>query len=138
MLRKSTKKWVIDNSYLIEAIENADEARYFDVLEGKIELYAPQLIHYELGNVTLIKAKKNTIKENRKYFLRYLLQTIKIQDCDFVSTFDLAQKHALTFYDASYLQLAIDLKLPLATYDQQLIEAAKAEKVKLVADCLES
>ena len=57
---------------------------------------------------------------------------------DFTKVFDLAQKHALTFYDASYLQLAIDLKLPLATYDQQLIEAAKAEKVKLVADCLES
>ncbi|MGX8717162.1 MAG: type II toxin-antitoxin system VapC family toxin [bacterium] len=132
MLRKNTKEWVIDNSYLIEAIENADDERYFDVLEGKIELYAPQLIHYELGNVTLIKAKKNTIKETRKYFLRNLLETIKIQDCDFVSIFDLAQKHGLTFYDASYLQLAIELKIPLATYDQQLIDAAKAEKVKLV------
>ena len=132
MLRKNTKRWVIDNSYLIEAIENADEERYFDVLEGKIELYAPQLIHYELGNVTLIKAKKNAIKENRKYFLSNLLQTVNIQDSDFVSIFDLAQKHSLTFYDAAYLQLAIDLKLPLATYDQQLIDAAKAEKVKLI------
>ena len=133
MLGKNIKTWVVDNSYLIEAIENADDERYFDVLEGKIELYAPQLIYYELGNVTLIKAKKNAIKENRKYFLYHLLQTIKIQDSDFVSTFDLAQKHHLTFYDASYLQLAIDLKVPLATYDQQLMEAAKAEKVKLVA-----
>lgn len=46
--------------------------------------------------------------------------------------FDTAQKHQLTFYDAAYLQLAIELKLPLATYDQQLIEAAKAEGIPLV------
>ncbi len=54
------------------------------------------------------------------------------KEVDFVKVFDLAQKHNLTFYDASYLQLAIDLKIPLATYDQQLIDAAKAEKVKLI------
>ena len=132
MLKKNIKSWVIDNSYLFEAIENADDERYFDVLEGKIELYAPQLISYELGNVTLIKAKKNTVKETHKYFICSLLQTITIKDCDFIKIFDIAQKHQLTFYDASYLQLAIELKLPLATYDQQLIEAAKAEGIPLV------
>lgn len=132
MLKKNIKSWVIDNSYLIEAIENADDERYFDVLEGKIELYAPQLISYELGNVTLIKAKKNTVKETHKYFICSLLQTITIKDCDFIKIFDIAQTHQLTFYDAAYLQLAIELKLPLATYDQQLIEAAKAEGIPLV------
>ena len=79
---------VIDNLYLIEATENADKEQFFDVLEGKIKLYAPQLIYYELGNVTLMKAKKNTIKENRKYFLCNLLQTINIKDCDFVKVFE--------------------------------------------------
>ena len=63
-----------------------------------------------------------------------LLQTINIKDCDFVKVFDLAQKHNLTFYDASYLQLAIDLKLPLATYDQQLIDAAQSEQIALIED----
>ena len=134
MLAKNIKSMVIDNLYLIEATENADKEQFFDVLEGKIKLYAPQLIYYELGNVTLMKAKKNTIKENRKYFLCNLLQTINIKDCDFVKVFDLAQKHNLTFYDASYLQLAIDLKLPLATYDQQLVYAARSEKIELIED----
>lgn len=44
----------------------------------------------------------------------------------------MAQKHNLTFYNAAYLELAMDLKLPLVTYDQQLIEAAKVEGISLI------
>jgi predicted nucleic acid-binding protein len=39
----------------------------------------------------------------------------------------LARKHDLTIYDASYLELAVRLRLPLATLDKALIEAIKAE-----------
>ncbi len=44
----------------------------------------------------------------------------------------LAQQHGLTIYDASYLELALRRKLPLATLDDALIAAAKKSKVKLV------
>jgi predicted nucleic acid-binding protein len=38
----------------------------------------------------------------------------------------LAQKHTLTNYDAAYLALAMQLRLPLATTDAELIRAAAA------------
>lgn len=41
----------------------------------------------------------------------------------------LAIRHRLTVYDATYLELAIRLHLPLATLDKDLREAAKAEGV---------
>ena len=44
----------------------------------------------------------------------------------------LARKHRLTFYDASYLELAFNMKLPLATLDSDLLRAAKAESVALL------
>ena len=44
----------------------------------------------------------------------------------------LAQQHALTIYDASYLELALRRKLPLATLDDALLAAAKAARVKLI------
>lgn len=44
----------------------------------------------------------------------------------------LAQQYALTIYDASYLELALRRKLPLATLDEELIDAAKAARVKLI------
>ncbi len=41
----------------------------------------------------------------------------------------LARKHRLTSYDAAYLELAIRRRLPLATLDKELIQAASKEGV---------
>ena len=41
-------------------------------------------------------------------------------------------KHALTVYDAAYLELARRLSLPLATLDVALTAAAKKEKVAVL------
>ena len=37
------------------------------------------------------------------------------------------RRHALTIYDAQYLELALRRQIPLATFDQQLAGAARAE-----------
>jgi predicted nucleic acid-binding protein len=41
----------------------------------------------------------------------------------------LVSKHNLTFYDAMYLELAIRLKLALASFDKDLLNAARAENL---------
>lgn len=48
------------------------------------------------------------------------------------ATARLAERHRLTLYDASYLELALRRALPLATLDQDLRVAAKAEKVEVL------
>jgi predicted nucleic acid-binding protein len=45
---------------------------------------------------------------------------------------ELARKHDLAAYDFVYLDLAIREKLPLATSDDALKKAAKAEGVKVL------
>jgi predicted nucleic acid-binding protein len=40
--------------------------------------------------------------------------------------FSLAQEHGLTVYDAAYLSLAMQERLPLASLDRQLVRAAEA------------
>ena len=45
---------------------------------------------------------------------------------------DLARQHTLTSYDASYLELALRLRLPLATRDKELVIAAAAAGVSLI------
>jgi predicted nucleic acid-binding protein len=47
------------------------------------------------------------------------------------AVFSLARRHRLTFYDAAYLELAKREGLTLATFDNELIAAAKAERVPL-------
>lgn len=45
---------------------------------------------------------------------------------------DLAEKHALTAYDAAYLAGALTLGLPLATRDKALLRAADDAGAQLV------
>ncbi len=46
--------------------------------------------------------------------------------------FALARRHNLTFYDASYLALAITEAAPLATLDKALFAAAKREGLHVI------
>lgn len=48
------------------------------------------------------------------------------------AVFAVATRHSLTFYDASYLELAIRERIALATLDQHLARAAAAEGVPLI------
>jgi predicted nucleic acid-binding protein len=50
------------------------------------------------------------------------------------ATLQLAIRHRLTLYDAAYLELAQRRRLPLATLDRELRQAAKAEMVPLLGD----
>jgi len=44
----------------------------------------------------------------------------------------LSREHSLTAYDAAYLDLALDYGLPLATLDDDLLQACRKAGVELV------
>jgi len=44
----------------------------------------------------------------------------------------IAERHGLTVYDASYLEIAVRRKIPLATLDRQLRAAAEEEGIELL------
>jgi predicted nucleic acid-binding protein len=49
-----------------------------------------------------------------------------------VETLQLADQHRLSVYDATYLELAVRLSVPLATLDRELRTAATAEGITLL------
>ena len=51
---------------------------------------------------------------------------------DMAAVIDLARRHSLSAYDACYLDLALRMKLPLATRDAALASAATERRVKLL------
>ncbi|MBC7785228.1 MAG: type II toxin-antitoxin system VapC family toxin [Burkholderiales bacterium] len=61
--------------------------------------------------------------------VRYDLLTHQVA---FTTTYQLAQRHKLTSYDAAYLELAIRLGASLATNDRDLIDAARKAGVQLL------
>ncbi len=88
-------------------------------LAGK-ELFAPDLLDHEIVSV----AMKKSAAGHRALADQALadLAVIRLTRCrvDVVAQFELAERTGLTAYDAAYLQLALELHAPLATFDRKL------------------
>lgn len=98
--------------------------------------FTPDLIWHEARNVLMMARRRNRIDFNlvMEGFqkLRNLgIATYSISDETMILT--LAERHNLTAYDAAYLALALETRLPLATLDKQLITAATQEGVPLLS-----
>src|SRR5258708_37563292 len=98
-------KWL--NSTNEKDVEKADKI-LTDTLEGKIELIAPELAKYEIGNVLLLK-KKLSPEEFRiplhalySYPIQFIPETEELAD----ETYNLAFNLGVTYYDASFMSLA--------------------------------
>jgi predicted nucleic acid-binding protein len=94
-------------------------------MAGK-ELFAPELLDHELISVALKKAKAGLGAIARQGLVD--LAALRLTRCpaNSVAQYELARKYKLTAYDAAYIQLAVELGAPLATFDRTLGLAAAA------------
>jgi predicted nucleic acid-binding protein len=101
-------------------------------------LHVPSLWTWEVLNTVAVVIKRRRITADRgKDFLEQLATlNIKVDQpppiADFPRLHSLANVHQLTSYDVAYLDLAKRLSLPLATRDDDLTRAARAEGVPIV------
>lgn len=123
--------WVLDD----EQSDLADQV--IDSLAFKTAT-APHLWALELANILMVSERRKRIDATRRKLMAEAVRDLGVieqphtQDAIFGQVMDLAAKHGLSAYDASYLELAIRLGLPLATLDEPLRKAARAEGVPLV------
>jgi predicted nucleic acid-binding protein len=98
------------------------------------EALAPTLWGYEIRNSVLMGLRRRRISEaDTEAFLRSLPDLfIRLVEPAFDTTFDLASRHGLTFYDAAYLELALREQLPLASLDKELVRAAERAGVMIL------
>lgn len=98
---------------------------------------APLLWWFEIRNVLVLgERRRRATAEQTATFLDFLSRLpIRIDSLpDQTRVFDLSRTHGLTFYDASYLELALRAEIGLATLDKALTRAASAEGVGLIVD----
>ena len=101
------------------------------------QAFVPILWWYELRNVLVVNERRGRIvPAETELFLRDLANIEFNFDTatNQVPVMSLARRHRLTFYDAAYLELAVRMRLPLATLDTALAAAARAEKVALLTE----
>ena len=94
----------------------------------------------EVGNVLLTATRRGRIASGEWPRICTSLEALPIE-IDPVSmsrawgaVLALAHEHRLSGYDATYLELAVGMQLPLATLDQALGAAARAEGLDVLAN----
>lgn len=131
--------FVCDCSFIISFLLNGlcdDEFKdAAEVIERVIlnngQLYVPQIFWYEVNNVLLYKSRPNSsggakLTASQVSEILYDLHELPIYT-DSQMSFDiqlkirdLAQEYDLSFYDASYLELARRYNLQLKSFDKKL------------------
>lgn len=101
--------------------------------------HVPALWALEIGNILLGAERRRRITQARAVEFLGILDELDIRvDPDlpgraFRDVLPLARERRLTTYDATYLELAMRLGLPLATKDKALARAATALRIKTLA-----
>jgi predicted nucleic acid-binding protein len=102
-----------------------------------LQAHVPSLWPLEVANALLVGERRRRITPAATTRFLAILSAFPINvDNETVShawgnTMNLARAHNLSSYDASYLELAIRLGLPLAAQDDKLKTAAKSVGVPL-------
>ncbi len=116
---------VVDCSLLCAILFNEpskDEA--LNLLSGK-SLHAPNLIDHEIVSVAVKKSAAVHSDFIEKGLDGYRKLRLARHNIDHRAQFELALNQKISAYDAAYLQLAVSINAPLATYDRELAEAAR-------------
>ena len=128
---------VVDCSVLIagllpDELEEHAQLILEDLHGGIASAVVPSLFYQEVSNVLLMAYRRMRIdRDTLSQYLDVLTMlpitidtAAAIQGNTMKAVCELAEEHGLTTYDASYLELAARLDLPLATLDTDLYHAA--------------
>lgn len=117
-------KVVVDSSVILKWLYREDE-KYLEKAElllknavgNKVELLAPELAKYEVGNVLLVAKKlpQNSGEEALETYYSLPIQYISLTEKLSKETFFIGKKINITFYDASFIALARQERATLVT-----------------------
>lgn len=121
-------------SWLLPDEDDLSSAAAYARLADETAL-APSLWWFEIRNVFVISERRGRIDERQTARALSLLSALPVQ-LDFKAeekaVLDIARRHRLTVYDAAYLELALREDVELATLDDALKRAARAEGIALL------
>jgi predicted nucleic acid-binding protein len=95
----------------------------------------PSLFWFETRNLFLMAERRSRLRGGEALLIMTQLRRLPLEDGGTgsdVSVLELATRHGLSAYDASYIALAKSLALPLATADRKMAAAARSEAITLL------
>lgn len=138
---RRAKKIVVDSSVAVKWLTGQNElnlAQVDKLLEdcsaGKVELLAPELSKYEIGNAILYKGMNLPAAKTSLATLYVLpIKFIPLSEDLALQTLEIAEKHKMTYYDASFVGLAKQTEAFLVTDNpkhQKNLEGLRVIQIK--------
>ncbi len=126
-----TMAWVFPD----ESTEATDR-----LLESLLErqAYTPGLWPIEVANAFLAATRRGRLEASQWAWIRHSLDVLPIAVDSgsparvWSAVLELAHDRGISVYDAMYLELALRMRLPLATLDGRLASAARAAGVEVL------
>jgi predicted nucleic acid-binding protein len=115
---------VVDCSVLAAVLFDEPEREAAALAMAGRELFAPDLLAHELASVAVKKSMAGQEELARQALADLSVLSLTLCRVDAQRQFDLAVESGLTAYDAAYLQLALELRAPLVTFERQLGKVA--------------
>lgn len=124
-------------SWLLGEADLFERAQAVLLALGRARMLVPAIWQVEVANVLVVKQRQRRIDEA---FIKQCLRRLEDLECEvdtgaattaFDQVLPLAKRYQLTAYDATYLELALRAKVPLATFDEPLRAAAERVGVEL-------
>ena len=110
---------------LTESLSEEAAAVLCDYIEGRVELAAPSILAYEVGNA-LWKAVRgkhvelDAATEKQRNFFSLEIPAVEFDGGDHRNILEWAHKRDATYYDAAYVVAARKLEATLLTADNEL------------------
>ena len=126
--------YVIDASVasrflLVEDLSDEAGSVLEGFLNGSLDLEAPELVVYEVGN-TLWKSTKQSLitvheaSQKFSYFLKLRIDSIKLNEEDHREVLQWSLENKATYYDSAYVKASEKAKATLLTADDVLYSKA--------------
>lgn len=135
-------RFVLDASVTLAWFFHDEQDPYADrvaVAVPAADVLVPRLWHLEIANILVVSERRGRCTQadstNWLGFLGGLPITVdaETERRAWAETIAFARQHALSVYDATYLELAVRENVPIASLDKPLVAAAKAVGVPIYA-----
>lgn len=123
------------SAFLAVVLDEPERPWLLKVTEG-IELVAPAVLPYEVGNALSALVKRGRLDRREAVEAWQAMQSIAVglAEIDIAASLRLATEYGIYAYDAYFMQCAIQQGYPLLTLDRAMRRVARVLKIKLVEE----
>lgn len=125
---------VTDTSiFLAVAMNEPEKGSLLKTTKG-IQLIAPEILHYEIGNALTAMMKKGRIRAEEMIFVfsQVIQIPVDLRRTDIQEALSLAARYNIYAYDAYFLECAARIRQPLLTLDHGMKNIATKMGITLM------